>query len=103
MDDARHLVLPSDLTSSLHPSRECPGPHGQDAGWIHAEITRPVVLIVLVLAGQTGVKNTCEDDQLRLVHRVRELDDVEVAIQAGLCFLDEFALFIEKRGNSPRE
>ena len=78
MDDARHLVLPSDLTSSLHPSRECPGPHGQDAGWIHAEITRPVVLIVLVLAGQTGVKNTCEDDQLRLVHRVRELDDVEV-------------------------
>jgi allantoate deiminase len=31
------------------------------------------------------------------------VDDVEVAIQAGLCFLDEFALFIEKRGNSPRE
>jgi allantoate deiminase len=31
------------------------------------------------------------------------VEDVEVAIQAGLCFLDEFALFIEKRGNSPRE
>lgn len=31
------------------------------------------------------------------------VDDVEVAIQAGLCFLDEFTLFIEKRGNSPRE
>jgi allantoate deiminase len=31
------------------------------------------------------------------------LEDVDLAIQAGLCFLDEFALFLEEGGSNSRE
>ena len=66
---ARHLVLPSGLAASLHPSVKCPLRNGSKFQNRHRHIPAALGLIIRVAAAQSGVQLIPELFQLpRIPH-----------------------------------
>lgn len=86
VDDARHLVLPADLAPAFHPGGKAARRHGAHARCAEAEVSGPVLAIVIVGLCQMGIDKAGETlDAIRCRDTVCKFDNEQM--RAGRCVL----------------